>query len=121
MRRECPAKRPHRSASSLRGWPKPREIAKSQSISYGTAANYLRRVQTAQLDWPLPEGMSERELTAALFPERTTVSAHHRFVEPDYPRIHLELKSVGMTKQLAWEEYPFHAQRAHATVTSSSG
>lgn len=82
-----------------------REIAKSQSISYGTVANYLRRAQSAKLNWPLPEDMSERELTAALFPEQTTASAHHRFAEPDYPRIHLELKSVGMTKQLAWEEY----------------
>ena len=82
-----------------------REIAQSQSISYGTVANYLRRAQTAGLNWPLPADLSERELTAALFPERTTSNAHHRFVEPDYPRIHLELKSVGMTKQLAWEEY----------------
>ena len=82
-----------------------REIATSQSISYGTVANYLRRAQTAGLCWPLPSGMGERELTAALFPERANHSAHVRFVEPDYPRIHLELKAVGMTKQLAWEEY----------------
>ena len=82
-----------------------REIATSQSISYGTVANYLRRAQTAGLTWPLPSDMGERELTAALFPERASHSAHVRFVEPDYPRIHLELKAVGMTKQLAWEEY----------------
>jgi len=57
------------------------------------------------LNWPLPSGMGERELTDALFPERTAHNAHARFKEPDYPRIHLELKAVGMTKQLAWEEY----------------
>lgn len=82
-----------------------REIAKSQSISYGTVANYLHRAKTAGLNWPLSANLSERELTAALFPERTTVNAQKRFLEPDYPRIHLELKSVGMTKLLAWEEY----------------
>jgi transposase len=84
-----------------------REIAKSQSISYGTVANYLRRAQSAGLSWPLQ--ISAHELTTALFPERGTANAQQRFAEPDYPRIHQELKSVGMTKQLAWEEYrQFH-------------
>jgi len=82
-----------------------REIAKSQSISYGTVANYLRRAESAGLTWPLPTDMEERELTAALFPERDTSGAQKRFVEPDFARVHLELKSVGMTKHLAWEEY----------------
>ena len=82
-----------------------REIAKSQSISYGTVANYLRRAQSAGLTWPLPQEFGERELTAALFPERGTSSAQKRFAEPDFARVHLELKSVGMTKHLAWEEY----------------
>ena len=82
-----------------------REIAKSQSIGYGTVANYLRRAHSAGLSWPLPPELSERELTAALFPERATGTAHQRFAVPDYPRVHQELKSIGMTKQLAWEEY----------------
>ena len=82
-----------------------REIAKSQSISYGTVANYLHRAQSAGLTWPLPTDMGERELAAALFPERGTRSTQKRFAEPDFARVHLELKSVGMTKHLAWEEY----------------
>ena len=82
-----------------------RQIAKSLSISYGTVANYLQRAQSAGLSWPLPQGIGERELTAALFPERADHSTQKRFAEPDFPRVHLELKSVGMTKQLAWEEY----------------
>ena len=82
-----------------------REIAKSQSVSYGTVANTLRRFAAAGLSWPLPVEIDERELTAALFPERPAHGTQQRFAEPDYPRIHLELKSVGMTKQLAWEEY----------------
>ena len=83
-----------------------REIARSQSISYGTVCNYLKRASAAGVSWPLPAQMGEKELAAALFPERSsTDGTHHRFAEPDYPRIHLELKSVGMTKQLAWEEY----------------
>jgi len=82
-----------------------REIAQSQSIGYGTVANYLRRAQAAGLSWPLAPDVGERELMIALFPERGTHGAQKRFAEPDYARLHVELKMVGMTKQLAWEEY----------------
>ena len=82
-----------------------REIARSLSIGYGTVANYIRRAEQTSLSWPLPPHIGERELLLALFPERADSTAHKRFAEPDYPRIYLDLKSVGMTKQLAWEEY----------------
>ena len=82
-----------------------REIAKSQSIGQGTVANYLTRARNAGLSWPLPTDMDERELELALFPDRTPDHAHRRFADPDFAQVHVELKSVGMTKQLAWEEY----------------
>lgn len=82
-----------------------REISRSQKIGYGTVANYLTRARNAALSWPLPEGMGERELELALFPESNPGAAQRRFAEPDFALIHLELKRVGMTKQLAWEEY----------------
>lgn len=87
------AKNPHRITSAFRGRFNRREIAKSQSISYGTVANYLRRAVSAGLTWPLPQSIGERELTAALFPERGTSGAQKRFAEPDFARVHLELKS----------------------------
>ena len=82
-----------------------REISRSLSVGYGTVANYIRRAEQAGLSWPLPPHIGERELLAALFPDRADNTAHKRFAEPDYPGIYLDLKSVGMTKQLAWEEY----------------
>jgi transposase len=82
-----------------------REISRSQKIGYGTVANYLTRARNAGLNWPLPEGVSETDLERALFPESNPGSSQRRFADPDFTRIHVELKSVGMTKQLAWEEY----------------
>ncbi|MCL4146812.1 UNVERIFIED_CONTAM: hypothetical protein GTU68_021357 [Idotea baltica] len=49
--------------------------------------------------------MDERALELALFPRAPKNDAQHRFAEPDFAIVHVELKSVGMTKQLAWEEY----------------
>ena len=83
-----------------------RQIAKTQNIGYGTVTNYLQRATVAGVTWPLPPETDAAALERMLFPEGAgTTDSQRRFVQPDYPRIHLELKSVGMTKQLAWEEY----------------
>jgi len=82
-----------------------REISRSQNIGYGTVVNYLTRARNAALSWPLPPDMGERELELALFPESNPGAAQRRFAEPDFAKLHIELKRVGMTKQLAWEEY----------------
>jgi len=68
-------------------------------------ANYLTRANNAGLSWPLPPELDERALELALFPESDQALAHKQFIEPDYSALHIDLKSVGMTKQLAWEEY----------------
>lgn len=82
-----------------------REIATSLDIGYGTVANYLTRAKTAGLTWPLPPEIGERELARLLFPTVSKKGKHARFTQPDFAVVHSELKSPGMTKLLAWEEY----------------
>ena len=82
-----------------------RDISRSLEIGRGTVSNYLTRARNANLSWPLPPEMDERALERALFPGSTENDAQHRFAAPDFSAVYLELKSVGMTKQLAWEEY----------------
>lgn len=82
-----------------------RDISRSLEIGRGTVANYLARARSAGLSWPLPPNIDERALERALFPEGSTTDAQVKFVAPDFAAVYLELKSVGMTKQLAWEEY----------------
>lgn len=81
-----------------------RAIAASQKISYGTVDNYIRRAAAAGIKWPLPPGIGERELAQLLFPSQPP---DHRggFHEPEFFHVQTELKSPGMTKLLAWEEY----------------
>jgi hypothetical protein len=45
-----------------------REIARAVRASPTTVGEYLRRARLAELSWPLPEGLNERALEAALFP-----------------------------------------------------
>lgn len=81
-----------------------RGIAQALNIGYGTVSNYLARAEQAQLGWPIPEDMDERTLGRLLFPSQP-LTGQRRFVEPDFPTAHQELKRKGVTKQLLWQEY----------------
>jgi transposase len=81
-----------------------RAIADSQKIGYGSVANYLQRAEHAGLRWPLPEDMDERTLGRLLFPSQPT-TGQRRFVEPEFPVLHQELKQKSVTRQLLWQEY----------------
>jgi len=82
-----------------------RAIATALNVSYGTVANYITRAIGADLQWPLPAEYGERELARVLFPSQPKRGKHSRFAPPDFAHIQSELKSPGMTKLLAWEEY----------------
>lgn len=88
----------HESGLSRRG------VAQALNISYGSTVNYLNRAQQAGLSWPLPADMDERTLGRLLFPTQP-LTGQRRFVEPDYPTVHQELKRKGVTKHLLWQEY----------------
>ena len=81
-----------------------RGIAQALNLGLGTVSNYLKRARDAGITWPLPPEMKERDLGRLLFPSQP-VTGQRRFVEPDYPSIHIELRKKTVTKQLLWQEY----------------
>jgi transposase len=65
--------------------------------------NYVGRAKLAGLTWPLPPELEgDAELEARLFPREV---AAERRPEPDWTRVHLELRKKHVTKRLLWEEY----------------
>jgi transposase len=81
-----------------------RAIALALSIGLGTVSTYLQRAREAGISWPLPADMNERDLGRLLFPSQPA-TGQRRFVDPDYPDVHQELKCKGVTKLLLWQEY----------------
>ncbi len=81
-----------------------RGIAQALNLGLGTVSTYLKRARQAGISWPLPDKMNERTLGRLLFPSQPA-TGQRRFVEPDYPTVHQELKRKGVTKQLLWQEY----------------
>ena len=80
-----------------------RSIARSLGISHSTVRLYRERARAASLAWPLPEGLSERELEARLFPPPPPSTQARPL--PEWRSVHDELKKKGVTLQLLWVEY----------------
>jgi transposase len=81
-----------------------REIGLSCGIGSSTVGDYIQRVRTAGLNWPLPEGLSDTALEQLLFPPPTPRNSARLF--PDFHEVHKELQSrKSVTLNLLWQEY----------------
>ena len=81
-----------------------REIATSLGIANSTVSDYARRAAAAGFTWPLPEGLDDAALEAALFPPLPPSRVPRP--EPDWEQVHRELqRHKGVTLQLLWLEY----------------
>jgi transposase len=82
----------------------PRAIERSCKISSSTVSGYVGRAKVARLVWPLPPELDDdAALERLLFPDEGRPKA--RRPEPDWARIHLELRKKHVTKALLWEEH----------------
>ena len=86
-----------------------RVIARSCGLPSSTVGDYLNRAARAALGWPLPAGLNEEELRARLMNPEGKVELPAP-VEPERPqpqwsKIHEELRRKGVTLRLLWEEY----------------
>ena len=81
-----------------------REIATSLGIADSTVSDYVRRASAAGFSWPLPEGLDDAALEAALFPAPPPSRVPRP--EPNWGQVHRELqRHKGVTLQLLWLEY----------------
>ena len=81
------------------------EIARRFGLARSTVRETLKRAQTAGLAWPLPEGMTDAALEAALYASRRSKRGHRRIAEPDWAGVHRELKRKHVTLLVLWDEY----------------
>ena len=66
-------------------------------LARSTVRETLKRAQTAGLAWPLPEGMNDEALEAALYARQHSKRDHRRIEEPDWASVHRELKRKHVT------------------------
>ena len=78
------------------------EIATSCQCARNTVAATLQRAANCGLQWPLPEEMSDKQLSERLFPATVAKPVYKM---PDYAYVHKELQRSGVTLNLLWLEY----------------
>src|SRR5215217_2772274 len=79
-------------------------IARSCGLAASTVGDHVKRAEAAGLTWPLPESMTEEELTKQLFGSGLKAPSPSQPL-PDWLYIHQELHRKSVTLQLLWEEY----------------
>ena len=78
------------------------QIAEACMCSRTTVIQVLRQAEASGIQYPLPDGMSDKELTEKLYPSQAEKPV---FKMPDYVYVHKELQKSGVTLKLLWLEY----------------
>lgn len=86
-------------------------VASSVGSSRNTVAEVWKRVQKRNLSWPIPEGLTNRDLERILYPEMAQGEGR---MMPDYEHVYNELAKPGVTLTLLWSEYCAKCEAAGA-------
>ena len=79
-----------------------RNIAETLECSRNTVRKVLGRAEAGQINWPLPDNISDQILEQKLFGK--LVRTKNRKM-PDFEYVHQELARNGVTLSLLWSEY----------------
>jgi transposase len=80
-------------------------IAAAVGISRYTVAEYLRRAAVVGITWPVPSDLDDTALERKLFTPPGAMATETVRPQPDWVRIHAEMRRAGVTLLLLWEEY----------------
>ena len=82
-------------------------IVRHTGVSWPTIKKYLTRIQNAVIDDADTAGLSNKELSAAVYNNDTTASRGDRYLKllDHFVYAETELNKTGVTRQLLWIEY----------------
>ena len=91
------------------------QIAAALDLSKGVVTKYATLAKTANLGWAQIQQLDDTALHNRLLAIPQRASA---FVQPDYGRIHQELRRKGMTLMLLWQEHVDQHVDQHSQQTT---
>lgn len=80
-----------------------RDIAIALSISRNSVAEVLNTAKVLGLSWKEIKRKEENEIYRLLFPNKFNLTTEYGPIDYDY--VHSELKSVGVTLKMLWNDY----------------
>lgn len=78
------------------------QIAEASGYSRTTVIQVLRQADAHGITYPIPEGVTDKELAEKLYPSNPQKPVYKM---PDYEYVHKELQKSGVTLKLLWLEY----------------
>ena len=81
-----------------------RKVSEATGIGRTAVTDYVQRAASAELTWPLPDGLGDAELEQRLYPPAAAAEGAGG-PEPDWAAVHAEMKRRGVTMTLLWQEY----------------
>ena len=78
------------------------QIAEACGCSRTTVIQALNQAEVKCIRYPLPEAMSDKELSQLLYPAK---AAKPEYKMPDYDYVHKEMLKSGVTLNMLWLEY----------------
>lgn len=78
------------------------QVAEICKYSRNTVANVIRLAQAKGISYPLPQEISDKQLSEILFPSSDTKP---KYIMPDYAYVAHEMQKSGVTLNLLWLEY----------------
>ena len=89
-----------------------REVARVTGVSKSGVSEIASYARAAGLAWEQARELDDEALQARMHPPPAPRSARH--LEPDWARVHQQLKQPAVTLQLLWEEYrQAHGEQAY--------
>jgi transposase len=82
-----------------------RALAQQIGVARSTMAEYLERLKTAGLAWPLPDDVTDAVLEQRLFERAGVRPGVRRHKEPDWAHLAREMRRPGVNLLILWEEY----------------
>ena len=79
------------------------KICDALKISKGSVVNTIKRFESSNLSWPLPDELSDSNLEQQLYPPEKTNSSNEHY--PSISYLEKEMKRPHVTLQLLYEEY----------------
>ena len=84
-------------------------VASSTGSSRNKVADIWKKAQEKQIEWPIPNDFTNKDLKAILYPQETVEQTR---LLPDYEYVYNELARPGVTLSLLWAEYCIKCQYA---------
>src|SRR5258707_11832270 len=81
-----------------------RQVREATGVGKTAVSEYVSRAKVIGITWPVPPEISDAELERRLFTPAGSYEVATR-PQPDWAKVHEELKRRGVTRMILWEEH----------------